>query len=186
VARSLRRFIQTGPRRKTSWEVGPQTTTTGGTVGISATAVLLAGTGAGILSDGVTLVRLRGNLNVFLTACDAAGNGFHGAFGIGICNSNAFTAGVASVLTPLADEGSETWLYHRYFGLFGGDAITAGAAVDANLVNPTTAAMNIEVDSKAMRKLNIGDVIYAALDVVEVGTCTMEWGFISRTLIKLP
>jgi len=141
-----------------------------------------------IVAEGHTLIRTRGDLNLFITIATAAGDGFHGAFGIGIGNENAFTAGVASLNTPLGDEDWDGWIYHRYFGLFaGGPLATATAADQQSQVNSSSAAMHIEVDSKAMRKLNEGDVIYAAVEAVELGAAaSMEWAFNSRTLVKLP
>jgi len=132
------------------------------------------------------LVRTRGDLSLFLSvAADVAG--FHGAFGIGVIGSPAFTAGVASVPTPITEEGWGGWLYHRYFSCFAGGAIaTATAAQQADQVNATSGALHIEVDSKAMRKLDVNETIYAALEVVLQGASgTLRWTFNSRTLFKL-
>ena len=64
-----------------------------------------------------------------LSSAGSATDGFHGAFGIGIANVNAFaTGGITSLLTPLADESWEGWLYHRYFSLFAGGTIAAATA----------------------------------------------------------
>ena len=187
MARS-RGFTRQGPqRRKTSWEIGAQTGIDGATRAVSSSSSLLAVSGVNSEVDGLTLIRTRGDLNLFLTTCDAVGNGFHGAFGIGIVNENAFAAGIGSVLTPLTDEDWDGWFYHRYFGIFSGGPIAAAtAAQEALQINSTSAALHVEVDSKAMRKLTEQMTIYAALEVVELGTCTMEWAFNSRSLFKLP
>ena len=125
---------------------------------------------------------------MFITLANVLGDGFHGAFGIGIANENAFGAGVGSLLSPLTDEASDSWIYHRYFGLFtGGPLAAATAAQQADQVNATSAALHIEVDSKAMRKLELEDVIYCMVEVIELGSAsTMEWSFNSRSLVKLP
>ncbi len=175
-------------RRKTSWGFGSQTGVDGDTQAIVASSVVLATIGALTNVDGITAVRIRGDLNVFLTLAAALGDGFHGAFGIGTANENAFTAGIASLNTPITDETWDGWMYHRYFGPFsGGPIVAATAAMQEVAVNATSAALHIEVDSKAMRKLRQGMVIYAALEVIEVGAAAqMEWAFNSRVLAKLP
>ena len=47
-----------------------------------------------------------------------------------------------------------------------------------------TGANKIEVDSKAMRKFNADESIYGAIEVIEVGTATMQFAFCSRMLVK--
>jgi len=186
VARS-RGFPQRGQRRSTGWFVGPQSAASGASIAISSSVSVLGLGGSTPIVDGLTLIRTRGDLNVFLTSAAALGDGFSGAFGIGIANESAFTAGAASVLMPLAEEDWDGWIYHRYFSLFSGGPIAAAtAAQEALQVNATAAAVHIEVDSKAMRKFTEEDVMYCAVDVVEVGTGSMEWAFNSRILVKLP
>ena len=174
-------------RRRTSWGVGPQTGVDGATQVLSASQSQIATGGSVPTVNGLTMVRTRGDLNIFLTLSDATGNGFHGAFGIGVANASAFTAGIASLLTPITDEDADVWLYHRYFGIFSGGTIAAAtAAQQADQVNSASGVVHIEVDSKAMRKVSIDQVIYASIEVIELGTCVMEWAFNSRVLFKLP
>ena len=187
MARS-RGFAQRGPRRQTSWEIGSQTGVDGASISIVASSSVLGAGGASAAEDGLTLVRTRGDLNVFITGVAASLNGFHGAFGIGIVNENAFAAGVGSVLTPITDESWDGWIYHRYFGIFtAGPVAAATAAQQADQVNSNSAVVHVEVDSKAMRKLNVQDTIYCALEVVELGAASaMGWSFNSRSLVKIP
>jgi len=42
------------------------------------------------------------------------------------------------------------------------------------------------VDTKAMRKLDLGDVIFAVAQVTELGAATMRVFFDSRLLVMLP
>ena len=175
-------------RRKTSWTVGPETGVNGATQVITASGSVLATTAVITTMDGITLVRTRGELVLLLGIAAAQGDGFHGAFGIGQVSSPAFTAGVGSVPTPLTEEDWDGWLYHRYFGLFsGGPLATATAADQQSQVNSTSAALRLDVDSKAMRKSEIDMTFYAAIEVVELGTASsMEFAFNSRMLVKLP
>ena len=187
MARSLRKSFGSHPqRRKTSWNGGPGSGVDGALQTTGASGAVLWTTGAQVLAEGSTLIRTRGTGMLRLSSADAGSSGFHGAFGIGIANLNAFNAGIASLLTPLADEGWEGWLYHSYFALFGGAPIAAAAAQDDDQVNATSAAVRFDIDSKAMRKLDLDDVIYGVMDVVEVGTSVMGFAVNTRMLLKLP
>ena len=189
ASRSMRspRSFARSPRRKTAWEVGPETAGLGGPQELIVSSSNLAGTSTVFLFDGDTHVRLRGELLLFLKLATAAGDGFHGAFGVGIATTPAIVAGIASLPTPLDEEAWDGWLYHRYFSLFAGGTIAAATAQQqADGVNATTAALRLEVDSKAMRKTAVDMGMFAIIQVVEHGGSTMEWSFNCRTLIKLP
>ena len=171
-----------GMRRKTAWEVGPG--------GIALTALTSTGStilGAGVQAtlDGTTTVRIRGELLMFLTSATAASDGFVGAFGMGKGSASAFAVGVGSMETPIDDEAWDGWLYHRYFALKSAGTIADAVANKQNQSDATTAALRIEVDSKAMRKVDIEDVLYAVIQVTETGTATAVVQFNSRQLIKL-
>ena len=162
------------PRRRTGWEQGPGSNTA---TSISADGVSFVGGGSVISTDGFTLVRLRGSVQAFILTATSAGDGFHCALGIGIVNSDAFSVGVTTVLDPLADMDWDGWLYHRIFDVHA--QTTSPGGQDGEQIS-------FEVDSKAMRKLTDGDVIFAALEVVEQGTATMNMFFDTRMLLKLP
>jgi len=175
-------------RRKTSWNIGTQTSADGGLQAITTSVSQLAIGGAVVLAEGTTLVRTRGEFLAYLETTPGTAVGFHGAFGIAVASSPAFTAGIASLPTPLDEESWDGWLYHKYFGIFSGEGIAAAtAATQRNQVNPICAGVRFDVDSKAMRKLSVDMTIYAAVQVVRLGASgTMEWGFNSRSLLKLP
>ena len=128
-------------------------------------------------TDGLTVVRLRGSLSAFILTATSAGDGFHCALGIGLINEDAFAVGVTTVMDPIADAQWDGWLYHRFFD------------VHAQTTTPGTGsiidAIQFEVDSKAMRKTSEDTIIFAALEVVEQGTATMNLFFDSRMLFKL-
>ena len=178
---SLRRSV----RHRSSWEVGPQTSGGGAPQAIGASVAQAAGTGMVALVDGITLIRTRGELLMWLVTANAAGDGYHGAFGIAKATAAAFTSGIASVPTPITEDSWDGWLYHRFFSIHSVGAIGVSTAADEqNQSNNVTAALRIEVDSKAMRKIDIDEVFYAAIEVTEHGTADMEWAFNSRTLVK--
>ena len=164
-----------GLRRKTAWGIGPGSSAA---TAISSTTAVLIGAGAVSTGDGQTVVRLRGELLLTLITATGSLDGFRGAFGIGIVQNPAFTAGIGSVPTPVTEAADENWLYHRFF------TIVANISTEADF--GLSAAMRLEVDSKAMRKFDSGVTLYAALEVTEVGAAVMDASFDSRVLVKLP
>ena len=174
-------------RRKTSWAIGPNTGAAGEGQQISASSTVLATTGSQFGSDGLTMIRTRGELLLVLTAATAAQDGFHGAFGLGLVTAQAFTAGAASLPSPLDEKDWDGWYYHRFYSCIAGGTV-AGATTSSqrNQVNATAAAIRIEVDSKAMRKGSTDMITFAALQSVEIGGATMRFMYNSRELIKLP
>ena len=174
-------------RRKTEWNIGPQTGVDGARQNIASSVAVLATGTAVVVGSGSTMVRLRGDLNLYLRLAGSAGDGFHGAFGIAVATSAAVTAGVASLPSPITEEAWDGWLYHRYFSCFAAGPIAAAtAAQQADQVNASGAALHEAVDSKAMRKLEVDQTIYAALEVIELGVSSIDWAFNSRILVKLP
>jgi len=117
-----------------------------------------------------------------LTLATATNDGFHGAFGIGIATAAATAAGGASVPTPITEDASDNWLFHRYFSVTAGFPFATGADPAGNL----HAFVDFEIDSKAMRKSPLETSLYAALEVTEVGTAAMLVFHNSRVLVKLP
>lgn len=168
--------------RKSSWEVGPQLTLSS----ISASGSTLGTAAISPTTAGLTLVRTRGELLLFLSSAAAAIDGFAGAFGIGLATLAAVTAGAASVPTPVTEAAWDGWLYHRFFHLFAAGIIDNSVAADTDAMNATTAVLRLEVDSKAMRKLADSTVaVYMALEVTETGTAALRAAFDSRVLVKL-
>ena len=164
-----------GPRRKTAWSLGPGGTGAGP---ISASGSAFVGAGLVPTIEGGTWVRLRGELLLSLVSAVNPLDGFRGAFGIGVVSLPAFVAGIASVPTPITEADDENWIYHRFFTLFTGDG------TEGNFFGPSFD--RIEVDTKAMRRVDTDRVFYSVIEVVEVGAAVMDVSFNSRMLVKLP
>ena len=160
----------TKTRRNRQWSLGPS-----GTISRTASGSTIFATGSQALVE-LTQLRLRGFLKIYITSGAAAAEGYNGAVGIGICNENAFAAGVASVNIPVTDMGWDGWLWHSFF------AVNAITGTPADGVNAATYGINMEVDSKAMRKIKTGDILYAATEVTEVGTSNLRLDLQSRVL----
>ena len=166
---------QAAPRRKTQWEEGPH----GDNVAISSTTSSLGTSVVSVVSIGVTVVRIRGYFNGILTLATAVGDGFRGAFGIGIASTAAIAVGSTAVPTPLTELGSDIWMYHRFFNTHG---ITATIA---DGVNAVAARIDFELDTKAMRKLDDPSfTLYSCLEVIEDGIATANFHWNTRMLVK--
>ncbi len=164
------------PRRTTEWTVGTGDNTVLGP--LSSGQAAFVGQGVNPTIPGLTVVRIRGYFQVWLETLTVASSDMFGAFGIGIASLAAFTAGIASLPTPITEEDSENWLYHQYFGITSKlDTLSAGEEL---------ASYRVEIDSKAMRKVSQDQVTYAALEIVEIGAVTLVASHNSRQLVKLP
>ncbi len=178
LSRSLRRF-QSSLRCRTGWEDGPGVALADASLTSftsSASAIVGLGQASGD-QDGQTIARVRGLLEVFLTASTAAGDGYFGAVAIGIVSAPAFAAGVASVPTPLTEIEWEGWLWFSYFGVHAPGAGTASSS---------EVRQRVVIDSRAMRKVGSAEVVYVAAEVVEAGTATMLMRVATRMLVMAP
>ena len=160
-------------RHRPSWSLGPS-----GTVARTMSGSSLFLTGAQATIDEVTIVRTRGILVLQLIVADAALAGYTGA--VGICNvtENAFNAGIASIPTPVTDIAWDGWLWYQLFAL---NAITATIA---DGVNAGAMFKQFTVDSKAMRKTNVTDVIVGVIEVTEATNATLHARLDTRMLSK--
>ena len=164
-------------RRKTAWTLGP-----GSTVVTTVSSVTPAFVGArfDILQDGVTLARMRGRLRIALRSAVSLGDNITGAFGVGVVKTTAAIAGIASVPTPVAEQDAESWLYWQ--------AVSMGSmSPSPQWGSAGWAFFDVDIDSRAMRKLSLDDSIYAAFEGgTEVGNVTLNVFFDSRLLFMLP
>ena len=163
-----------GSRRQTSWDEGPGGT---GITQLSSVGSVFLGSVAQALVDGLTIVRLRGSFAAYLETAAAVGQGYQGAIGLGVVSENAFGVGITAVPTPITDSTWDGWLYHRFFGVHRSLAAT-GAGEGSSQIR-------FEVDSKAMRKIPESDALIAVVEMVEIGTATIDMFFDSRILVKL-
>ena len=145
-----RRFARVvkGPKRLTSWfqfqNNSATMTVTGGTVLFSLNAAALA-------LRPFTVV--RSHFEVMLSSDQAAAiETQFAAFGIAVVSDQASGAGVTALPTPFTDMASDLWFVHRNL-----------MADESNLTDRTRSSSKFSIDSKAMRKVDIGQ------DIVVVG-----------------
>jgi len=176
-------FRQRGPRRQTEWVTGPGLAT-GLQAPFSASGPALVN-GRFDFGTDATLVRLRGRMRLILDTSTALG-GYVGAFGIAKVTTAAATVGVSAIPTPVTEALWDGWLYHQHIQLISGDAIAgSGVSLAGNQANGTTAALDLVIDSKAMRKFENLESIVAVMELTELGTATMNWMVDTRFLVKL-
>ena len=175
-SRSTQNFSR-GPRRKTSWIIGPKQDTTSKSV---AGASLWA-TGIQTGQDGNTIVRIRGQISGVLEVVTAVGDGFdNSAFGIGLVTDEAFAAGVTSIPGPLSDDDWDGWMWHQFLGPIIGQSVTELGVAPME-------AFRFDIDSKSMRKFEEGMTVVGVIELgSETGAATLKWGGRTRMLIKLP
>ena len=165
---------RSSPRRKTEWFAG-----VGGTTPNAVTTSGVQILGSGIITGfgEETLVRVRGLLDIVLKTAGATGDGFFGAVGIGLVSSAAFLGGVSTVPTPITELGWDGWLWHSFFSVHGDQVAGESARGSGHY--------RVEVDSKAMRKVETDMTLYGIIESVEIGVATMDIFFDTRFLSKL-
>ena len=175
---------RTSSRRQTAWGAGPKTGTDGLPVVISASGVQLGGIAALPTQEGLTIVRLRGEMLVRILTGSSLDEGFFGAVGVGVFTDAALAVGVTAVQSPIAEETWDGWLWHQYVYVIAGGVVGTGAATTDNQGGLSMSARYV-VDSKAMRKLPIDMGLAVVWEGTEQGGSTISWGFNSRTLSKV-
>ena len=164
-------------RRKSTWSEGPF-----GTVSLSAAASVIFPMSQQAVVDGLTLVRTRGELSVFLSVATAALDGFRWAFGMCIVSENAAGVGVIAIPSPIVDADWDGWFVYDTGTVKGWDIIPATGA-NANMGSSQT---RIRIDSRAMRKFKSTDVMVGVLaGSDEVGAAVINADLSTRFLVKL-
>ena len=160
---------QRRPRRNTSWVAAAS-----GIVQRTSSGSTLFGFGGQAVVDGLTIMRTRGHLGIYLSAGAAALDGFDGAVGLAIVSENAFGVGITAVPTPITDEAWDGWFWFSHFSV---------KVPSANNFAGNASSIQIPVDSKAMRKIKNTDTIIAVLEATEVGGATVNMSLQTRMLV---
>ena len=162
--------VRAAPRRKEtvwfSWTgTGVVLTATGGTITHSLNAAALA-------LRPFTVIRAR--MQLFLRSDQAASaEDQAAAFGMCVVSDQAVAIGVTAVPTPVTDLASDLWFVHRYL-MASYSGIAGGAR-----------GIPYEVDSKAMRKVDLGQDLISVAEV-DLGIGAGVTMFIAgRILVKV-
>ena len=168
-------FQRAAARRRTSWE-GAQLNFTL-TTGVQSQAAIVS---EAILENvpNPTIVRIRGEVLVAVSASGAAGAVSEAVMGIKITTSSAFAAGGASVESPSTEIGGD-WIWWHTAPLRNDAAFTAGN--DEGLL-----WARVPIDSKAMRKVKVNEVlIFVVHNVAIASTHSQVISGGVRILLKL-
>ena len=169
-----RRFIPQRTRRPTFWEGGSitHTNTTGTTV---ASELVSEANLENVPSS--TLVRIRGWVRILMTA--SSGTPGHCLASLGIKLSTAAAVAGATVENPFADIGSD-WIWWKTIAL----RLTSGS-VTTPTPGPQQMMVDVEIDSKAMRKVGLNQVlVFVSENVVVASTQSFVVLGAARVLFK--
>ncbi len=152
LIRSPRRIV--GPKRTTTWfgfeAVGTTMTAEGGTLQFTLNAAALA-------LRPFTIV--RSHFMLALRSDQAAAIEEQTiAFGIAVVSDQAAAVGVSAIPTPITEAASDLWFVHQWM-----------FADESNLTDRTRSGTFLAVDSKAMRKCDIGQDIVVVSEM-DTGT----------------
>ena len=170
-----RRTFPRAARRRTSWE--------GSNIGLSLTTGVQAQ--QSLVAESVletfpnpTVVRIRGELVIGVTAIGAAGSNTDLTLGIKLTTASAFAAGGASVESPNTEIGSD-WIWWYASPTRSGNAVSSESDSNVGMLR------RLVVDSKAMRKVSPNQVlILVAHNVVGGSTQTIAINGTIRVLLK--
>ncbi len=164
------RFPQTA--RKTTW-IGPAD---GAFADVASNAGLLVQIfdpqGSGMMAP--TVVRTRGEVAIRPSDGVIVDLEVVGAFGLCVVSDQAAAAGIASIPVPFTDAQWDGWFVWRSFHY-----VQEAAGTVANLVQNFR---TLEVDSKAMRKVNTNETVCM---VAESQSGAFQISMPLRTLFKL-
>ena len=146
-------------------------------VGLGTSATAGAQSVGAIAAERLTLIRLRGH-GFFHLDAGAAADSMIVAIGLIIVPTEARTAGVGSVPTPLSDMEAP-WIWHEIFTL--GPAVSAtddGGDLSRNV--------QFAIDGKAMRKFRTDEELtFIAEAEIVAGSPTCDGAAVVRQLFKL-
>ena len=141
------------------------------TVGANVSVIHQSNAGLG----DTTIVRTRGLLSAHAGGSIITDLGMDGAWGIGIVSAQAFAAGAASIPGAYTNADWDGWFAHGFWSFFQNAAGTPN-----NLV---MSSVQMEWDSKAMRKVKDTDVVVV---MAESQSAAVQVSLQFRMLIKLP
>ena len=171
------RFARSSSRRQTDWSEGPLQVASD----ITAPGVTVWAVGQAAVDAGLTLIRVRGIIQIVLTAAASPLDGFRGiASGLCIVSENAAGIGATAIPSPVTDVAWDGWLWHSFH-----HDLVAKLSADVGFELGSQVIVEV-VDSKAMRKFTDTNVLVGVTETVsEVGTSTMRLSARTRILTKL-
>ena len=158
-----------GPKRKTLWlQFEPLDTTLSAA---TSAAILFSLNAAALALRPFTIV--RSHFEILLRSDQgAAVEQQNGGFGLAVVSDEAVAVGVTAVPTPISQLGSSLWFLHQLY-----------MAQESHVTDVAQPAGVYSIDSKAMRKVEVGQDIIVVAENSAIGLgCTLAAG--GRILIK--
>ena len=146
------------------------------TISAASTAVIIFSLNAAALAlRPFTVVRTRGMLRV-KSDQDVEDERYGGGFGIAVVSDQSVAIGATAVPTPVTDYGSDLWFVIEQI------YASISSADDTGITDP----LGVEriLDSKAMRKVDVGQDIIVVAESPAFGT-SMDLTSAFRMLVKL-
>jgi len=160
-------------RRETQWFFG--TDFSQNLASVSTAAVVTVLNAAALALRPFTVIRTRGRILVRSNQ-DAASENYGGAMGHCVVSDQASAIGITAVPTPVTDSGSDLWFQYDWaFGFLEFNS-AVGSQDQGHL---------IEIDSKAMRKVEDGQTVNQVVESAANQTDGVNISGFSRLLIKL-
>ena len=162
-------------RRQSSWAVGPE-----GLVASVVTSSVNAFPATAVAAlAGLTIIRTRGELLVYLTGAGGAKTeGFRYGFGMCVVSENAAGVGITAIPAPITDIAWDGWFVYE-------TGTIAQMFTGLGEASPTQSS-RIVIDSKAMRKIKQSDVIVGVIEFDEQGDgAEISANLSTRMLLKL-
>ena len=133
-------------------------------------------------SFGHTIVRIRGHVHIELAEETAADVLTAYGVGIGLFDDRAFAiANAGGLPKPILDADDEAWMWLHYGYLGVGPSIADAVVTDVSVGTGRRVAVDIDVDSKAMRKWDENQTLAWVLQNDNVdGTATEIEGFADK------
>ncbi len=167
-------FIRRGgvTRCETAWLGGVLVSST---IASGNAAVLMTSLGVAALAlRPFTVVRTRGLVTI-KSDQQAASEDFFGAWGTAVVSDQAVAIGVTAIPTPIFDNDSDLWLAYEFL---------ASDFVFGSAVGFAQTMTHRVVDSRAMRKVDVGQDLITVIERDSVGSGAVMSAF-TRTLVKL-
>ena len=166
----VRGAVAISQARKTAWGSFPDVDATMATPGI---AILVATFNAATLAvRPFTIVRTHLTIGLFSDQA-AAIERQRAAIGLAVVSDQASGVGITAVPTPVTDAASDLWMLHRW-----------AFADESEVTDRTRGATFLQIDSKAMRKVNADeDVVLVAESALNIGAGAVM-AIAGRFLIK--
>ena len=160
-------------KRQTVWvQLSPFVST----IAAASTAVAIFSFNAAALAlRPFTIVRTRASMTM-RSDQNAASERFGANFGMAVVSDQAVAIGVTAVPTPVSDLGSDLWFVME--AMYGTVQVGDATGFDGDF------GFHRELDSKAMRRVDLGQDVIAVMETPSFGS-SADFTFSGRMLIKL-